>query len=819
MCACRDKVGGVKVAVKALPPELSHNSVKMEEVRENFELVVGLRHPNIAGVRTLEQDERGEYFLVMDVAEGVSLRKWLREKRKAGGVSLEEAVGVLRQVAAALDYAHGEKVVHRDVKPGNVMIDGRGRVKVLDFGLAAQIRSSLSRASRAFRGTSGTGPYMAPEQWEAQPQDGQADQYALGAMAYEMLSGHLPFESTELAVLKEAALKGDIRDIPGVGKRIMKAIRRAMAKDPKARWSSCVEFVDALAGRKTKRRRRKHGRGGLLLVALAVLAGIGAWVWHAVDPKGSEAAWDTARIQIADAWERIPGLGGAGHPHSGGVSQQPLAVAAKDAAERARAEASEASGLPIYKTGEGRFKTAEEAFARADYPLAKSEWDSAVLLYAQAQSQWETIVKDEAKQNARDAEENARAAQSAAEKAPGGRERAEYKEGEALVAAAQTLKLEDKYKEAGEKWREAEDKFRTARDEAGATAKAKAKEAASAAGEDARKARAAAEKAGADLGEGSESFRMADELLKTGHEAYKKEDFAEAGNQWRTAAETFREAEEKAVRMTKFTAAMTAARNAEKSEWWEEVIRQTETALALYPHHAEAESMLKNAQTALNSGGQQVKPDVKERPAGEVKWVWLPNGGELELVWCPPGAPGPDGSLLPGFWMGRTEVTQGQWERLMGATVLHEKERGVRYGAEEDWPVRAVSWAECVDFCEEMNKATGTGHGWRLPLEAEWKWASEAGGTGFGTAWYRDNSGGHVHRVREGQPNGWGLFDMRGNVEEWCLDRWGKDSIGREFRVIRGGAFNSGDPTRRWGREGTPDPLVGFRVCLEDQVE
>ena len=141
--ACLDRVGGVRVAVKCLPPELSHNSVEMEEVRENFRLVCGLAHPNIAVVRHLERDARGEFFLVMDIAEGESLRKWMRAKWKSGGVGLAEAVAILRQVASALDYAHGEKVVHRDVKPGNVMIDGKGRVKVLDFGLAAQIRTSL----------------------------------------------------------------------------------------------------------------------------------------------------------------------------------------------------------------------------------------------------------------------------------------------------------------------------------------------------------------------------------------------------------------------------------------------------------------------------------------------------------------------------------------------------------------------------------------------------------------------------------------------------------------------------------------------------
>lgn len=243
---CFDKTGGVKVAVKCLPPELGHNSVEMEEVRENFELVVGLRHPNIAGVRTLERDGRGEYYLVMDVAEGENLRAWLRRKWKAGGVSPEEAVGVLRQVASALDYAHGEKVVHRDVKPGNVMIDGRGRVKVLDFGLAAQIRTSMSRASHVYRGTSGTGPYMAPEQWRGRRQDGKTDQYALGVMAYEMLAGHLPFENDEVSVLREVVLKEEPEDIPGVPEGAMAAIRRALSKSAEERFGSCGAFVEAL---------------------------------------------------------------------------------------------------------------------------------------------------------------------------------------------------------------------------------------------------------------------------------------------------------------------------------------------------------------------------------------------------------------------------------------------------------------------------------------------------------------------------------------------------------------------------------------------
>jgi serine/threonine-protein kinase len=246
--ACMDKVGGVRVAVKALPPEVAHDQTEMEDMRANFQLVGGLRHPNIAGVRTLEQSPENEVFLVMDIAEGKSLRGWLKERWRGDGVALEDALPILRQVASALDYAHKMRVVHRDVKPGNVMIDANGDVKVLDFGLAEQIRTSMSRVSRDFGGTSGTRAYMAPEQWSGRRQDAKTDQYALAAMAYEMLAGCVPFEGNDVGVLKDAVLHDDIEDIPNLPASAMAALRRGMAKTRAERFDTCEQFVAALSG-------------------------------------------------------------------------------------------------------------------------------------------------------------------------------------------------------------------------------------------------------------------------------------------------------------------------------------------------------------------------------------------------------------------------------------------------------------------------------------------------------------------------------------------------------------------------------------------
>lgn len=246
---CHDEIGGIDVALKALPPELSHNSVEMEEVRENFKLVSRLAHPNIATVRTLEKDPaNGDFYLIMECVEGINLRQW-RKKQLGGCASLSETLPIVHQVAAALDYAHSQKIIHRDIKPSNVMVAEQS-VKVLDFGLAAQIHTSMSRVSQVSHGTSGTGPYMAPEQWRGQYQDAATDQYALAVMIYELLSGRPPFESHDPTVLRGAVLEEKVPNIGNISSNGWKVLERALARDRKERFSSCMDFVEALSSGK-----------------------------------------------------------------------------------------------------------------------------------------------------------------------------------------------------------------------------------------------------------------------------------------------------------------------------------------------------------------------------------------------------------------------------------------------------------------------------------------------------------------------------------------------------------------------------------------
>ena len=274
---CFDTVSKTLCAIKTLPPLLSGNRNEMEDIKENYQLVSTLDHQNIAVNRGLEYDGSiGSYYLIMECVEGTDLRSWLKRKRKEGPVTLEMIFHILKQVAAALDYAHNHtpKVIHGDIKPGNIMIDGSGNVKVIDFGIAAQIHTSMTRVSMAYQGTSGTAPYMAPEQWNGAAQDKKADQYALAVMAYEMFAGNLPFDSSDPAVLREAVLKSPVRPIEGVPRAVNEALERGLSKDPSKRFNSCSEFAEALAGSSSGK-----GKGifkGLLILLAVLVSAAGA---------------------------------------------------------------------------------------------------------------------------------------------------------------------------------------------------------------------------------------------------------------------------------------------------------------------------------------------------------------------------------------------------------------------------------------------------------------------------------------------------------------------------------------------------------------
>lgn len=236
------------VVIKLLPMNLQGNPIEMERIRDSFRKVRKLQHRYICPVHDLGTDDRIGDFLVMKFIDGETLAAH-RHRIVKGGHELtpRRVIDILRPIAEALDYAHHEKVVHRDVKPQNIMVRRDGsEPQLVDFGLAAEIRLSTSRITRGAVDTTGTFPYMAPEQWRGRQQDGRTDQYALGVVAYEMISGNVPFEIASPEIMRLCVLEDEPVEIDSLPPFANQALKKAMAKDPQQRFANCVEFIRAL---------------------------------------------------------------------------------------------------------------------------------------------------------------------------------------------------------------------------------------------------------------------------------------------------------------------------------------------------------------------------------------------------------------------------------------------------------------------------------------------------------------------------------------------------------------------------------------------
>ena len=182
-----------KVAIKMLPSIVVTDKRAYQQLKSEALVSLKLIHPNIVTLRAFEEND-GAPFLVMDYIEGRTLSDYLAEK---GKLSEAETIKLLKPIADALDYAHGEKVIHRDVKPSNIIIRNDGHPFILDFGIAREIQESMTRMTG--RTISGTLLYMSPEQLRGAPPTPAQDVYSFAAMCYECLSGNPPFTKGDIA--------------------------------------------------------------------------------------------------------------------------------------------------------------------------------------------------------------------------------------------------------------------------------------------------------------------------------------------------------------------------------------------------------------------------------------------------------------------------------------------------------------------------------------------------------------------------------------------------------------------------------------------
>ncbi|MBK9090139.1 MAG: protein kinase [Holophagales bacterium] len=235
------------VAVKVIHDPIAADPTFAERFLREARLVAGLEHPNILSVYdfgTAPLGGKDVSYLVMPLVSGGSLKERIR-----GPVPPADAVPWLAAIAAALDHAHSKGILHRDVKPGNVLLDASGRPLLADFGLA---RSADSVSGLTATGTvMGTPSYMAPEQAMGKALDARADQYALACIAFEMLTGRVPFKAdTPLAVLHQHVSvppEPVTSFIGGFPPGVDDVLSRGLSKNAAQRYGSCMELVTALA--------------------------------------------------------------------------------------------------------------------------------------------------------------------------------------------------------------------------------------------------------------------------------------------------------------------------------------------------------------------------------------------------------------------------------------------------------------------------------------------------------------------------------------------------------------------------------------------
>jgi len=767
------------VAIKMLPSILVSNKRAYQQLKSEALVSLRLTHSNIAAVRAFEEND-GNPFLVVDYIDGETLDDYLAER---GKLPEDEVLRLLRPIAAALDYAHAKGIIHRDVKPGNVMVAKDGTPFVLDFGIAREMQETLTRVTGKL--SSGTLMYMSPEQLHGASPTVAQDVYSFAAMAYECLTGQPPFSRGQIEYQIEHDQPAAIDASVGVGKLIM----QGLAKSPDNRPVSCGQVLSS-EGQKMSRPNARRKWIAVVMGFVVVIAGVGAFV--CLRPAERHQELKIVRIEPTNEVREVT-------------------------APKTRTEARSAQlPVPVPKA------VVPVALPKETRPVVSQPKETARPQSLQPKPTVDVLAKESAAEMAR------------------------------LVAIARSQVATSDRTLADEEWRAAELRYEAGKKSFDAARYAAATNAWSGVADQYAKLKTVAElkrrkqtmvvyrdRVSEVLSQATEEMRrLAGKRLESAHSEFnkgesflKQEDFAAASNCWRNALVMYGDA-------------------------------RNETQVLLQRQRESRQQDERKALLARLAQGSQFLPDPPMRAPGERRSVKLPDGSQLLFVWCPPGrflmgSPLQEFkrdsgesqhlvTLTKGFWIGQYEVTRAQWKSVMGNARFM---LSALVGADGNYPVDEVSWLQCMDFCRRLSQSSGFRI--RLPTEAEWEYACRAGTAtpfSFGSALNGDRAccaGGEPYgpigpgsnsytstaQVGSYQANPWGIFDMHGNVFEWCADYYGDYPEGDETdptgplsgqsRVRRGGCWNF-YPSQcrsafraRWKPEDKAS-YTGLRVCCDE---
>ncbi len=905
----RDTVAGIDVAVKGLPGEIAHNPDELERVRANFALVVKLHHPHIAALLHLHQARQvdyatdavkralrvleEDYLLVMEYAPGATLNNW-RKQFPDRIVPVDRALAVCDQVAEALDYAHDRKIVHRDVKPANVMAetDEQGRVfcRVLDFGLAAEIRSSMGRVSKDLVGQAGTRPYMAPEQWRGERADGRTDQYALAVMLYELLSGDVPFagafETTDSMIMMNVVRTEPPEPLELLTEQQNAALLRALAKNRKDRFATCAEFVTAMGGGAVAKAsvevaaphpppslptappppppppapaprpslaRQEPGHQPGSAITIDIGGGVGmelVWIPPGEFTMGSPAS-EAERSDDEGPQHRVT--------ISRGFWMGKCEVTQEQYAQIMGENPSDFKGtnLPVEQVS---WDDAQEFCRKLQGRLPREMAGKTVGLPTEAEWEYACRAGTTTPFHYGDSLDASMANFDGNYPYERGRE-GEYRKQTTSVGSFQPNNwgLYDMHGNVWEWCQDWKDDYPSGAitDPTGPDTGSRRVLRGGSWRNRARSCRSANRNI---YGPGRRLNYIGFRCLLACCEPAERETPSEVEQPKfklrtrKTSKPPKRDESQIAARVVTGSLVVSVEEEGrvrvDDGEWreispeqavtWEDVVvgehkiemesgesrwRGTAVVTEKEPCFTYIESNQMVSTLPISITGEE----------GGDLCINLGHGVALDMAWIPPGTfimGGPPGwklsravreagrdeyprhevDILNGFWMGKTPVTQEQWLRVMGSNPSNHE--GPRH------PAEYVGWDNCQLFIAKLNRALKrlnsnfidmhAFHELRLPTEAEWEYACRAGSTGkycFGDddseldeyAWYASNSGDTTHPVGEKMPNAWGLYDIHGNVSEWCHDWYGAyaserltDPLGPDsgdYRVYRGGSF------------------------------
>ena len=842
----QDERLGREVALKALPLEFARDPERIERFEREVRAAAGLTHPNIVTVYEFGRGE-GLHFYTMALMLGGDLK--LRIRAHPGGIAPSEARAVAAAMARALDYAHQRGFVHRDVKPENILFGEDGTPQLTDFGIARAMASGTRMTATGM--SIGSPPYMSPEHARSLRVDGRSDLYSLGVVLYEMLTGRVPFEGVDTLAVAYAHVNDPVPELPREVVGWQPVVDRLLAKSPKDRYGSAGELAEVLASntlpppqvarlmpvrrevgpttrvggsgtRLVERVKLRRGTQAALAGAVLALAAVGIGYVVLQDRNNPEPLPSIGRgggSEVRPAPERPTTSLEGENPFN--LDDPELTPAEPTGAEALHPNPVPSSPQPAPKLDAKPSRPAPKPVPRPSRPAPKPAARPSQSAPVPVLGGGSLLV----------VETTPEGAEVLVDGEPVGKtplERSDIRSGVREV----TLRYPH-YETVREKGQRFDD------------------------GRVVRIQRALVRGRGALT------------VTVRPREAWVEVDGKRLAERTPVTLEDL-----PAGRMEVRLGASEHRPVAVEVEILKDGLARLERVLERIPYGSlTVELAPSDARVTLPDLGLRYRPGVRLREGVHRVVVRRKGYGEktgtvdvsgptrvrialerlrkavksrkfdgMEFVWVPAGEfrmgstsrlaykdekPVTRVRIPQGFYLGKYEVTQGQWESVMKKNPSHFKECG------KDCPVERVSWKDVQNFLRKLNGRSGRKR-YRLPTEAEWEYAARAASTEDYydanldiIAWYGGNSEGSTHPVGRKAPNGWGLYDMLGNVWELVGDRYGDYPGGMvnnpqgpgsgSLRVNRGGSWynyarSCRSSFRNRYRPGNRSEGLGFRL-------